>query len=308
MIIRNHENWLRMLFVWKGSVLRTIIPQLALLLLVALFALFTDGAIFGEKILPDTTPFTLIGLTLAIFLAFRNNASYQCYVEARALWGEALVVSRAFASHLLCFAPAVSHEDRAELVKRIIAFAHALKSQLRPVSMLDGAPRADSTHAAASDPIATAKAYPAAAILHEMRQRIAALTTAGDVRDTSLYVWNQHIDELHAVAGGCERIASTPMPFPYAVLVHRTVYTYCLLLPFGLVNSVGIFTPLISVFLSYTLLALEAIAAEMAQPFGTTQNSLALDSIVRHIERTLLEMCGAPLPPPIPTRDGYELT
>ncbi|MBN9121212.1 MAG: hypothetical protein J0I06_19015, partial [Planctomycetes bacterium] len=76
---------------------------------------------------------TLIGLTLAIFLAFRNNASYQCYVEARALWGQALVASRAFASHLLCFAPAVSHEDRIELVKRIIAFSHALKSQLRPV-------------------------------------------------------------------------------------------------------------------------------------------------------------------------------
>ncbi|CAM2196907.1 bestrophin family ion channel [Paraburkholderia sp. A1RI_3L] len=304
MIVRNHENWLRMLFVWKGSVLRTIIPQLALLLLVALFALFSNGTIFGEKILPDTTPFTLIGLTLAIFLAFRNNASYQCYVEARALWGQALVASRAFASHLLCFAPAVSHEDRIELVKRIIAFSHALKSQLRPVPV-EGGQRADSLPVATT---ATTKAYPAAEILHEMRGRIAALATTNDVRDTSLYVWNQHIDELHAVAGGCERIASTPMPFPYAVLVHRTVYTYCLLLPFGLVNSVGIFTPLMSVFLSYTLLALEAIAAEMSQPFGTTQNSLALDSIVRHIERTLLEMCGAPLPPPLPTRDGYELT
>jgi putative membrane protein len=108
--------------------------------------------------------------------------------------------------------------------------------------------------------------------------------------------------------GGCERIASTPIPFPYAVLLHRTVYTYCLMLPFGLVDPIGIATPLISVFLSYILLALEAIAGEIAEPFGTSPNSLALDSIVRHIERSLLETCSEPVPPPVSVEAHYELT
>ncbi|WP_317047606.1 bestrophin family ion channel [Adhaeribacter pallidiroseus] len=35
------------------------------------------GQLFEYKILLNTTPFTLIGLALAIFLGFRNNASYD---------------------------------------------------------------------------------------------------------------------------------------------------------------------------------------------------------------------------------------
>jgi ion channel-forming bestrophin family protein len=44
--------------------------------IVSCMAVFTQGRIFGAKIPLNTTPFTLFGLTLAIFLALRNNASY----------------------------------------------------------------------------------------------------------------------------------------------------------------------------------------------------------------------------------------
>jgi ion channel-forming bestrophin family protein len=87
MIVRPKVNWLRMLFVWNGSVLQSIIPQLLFMLMVGLLALATGGRIFGEKVPLDTAPFTLIGVSLAIFLAFRNNASYDRYWEARKLWG-----------------------------------------------------------------------------------------------------------------------------------------------------------------------------------------------------------------------------
>lgn len=39
---------------------------------------------------------------------------------------------------------------------------------------------------------------------------------------------------LSDALGGCERIANTPIPFPYAVVIHRTIYLNCFLLPFGL--------------------------------------------------------------------------
>jgi Bestrophin, RFP-TM, chloride channel len=35
----------------------------------------------------------------------------------------------------------------------------------------------------------------------------------------------------------CERIATTPLPFPHTLLMQRTAYLFCLLLPFGLVAS-----------------------------------------------------------------------
>lgn len=32
-------------------------------------------------------PFSILGVAIAIFLGFRNNAGYARYVEARKLWG-----------------------------------------------------------------------------------------------------------------------------------------------------------------------------------------------------------------------------
>jgi predicted membrane chloride channel (bestrophin family) len=41
MIIRPPTNWLRMLFVWDGSVLKTIVPQLLLMLAISVLAVVT---------------------------------------------------------------------------------------------------------------------------------------------------------------------------------------------------------------------------------------------------------------------------
>jgi predicted membrane chloride channel (bestrophin family) len=111
-------------------------------------------------------------------------------------------------------------------------------------------------------------------------------------------VWllDGQIHQLSDSVGGCERINNTPIPYPYGVLLHRTVYFYCFLLPFGLVDAIGPATPLISVFVAYTLFALEAIAQQVAEPFGGTPNGLALDAMTRTIERSLLELCGEELP------------
>lgn len=57
---------------------------------------------------------------------------------------------------------------------------------------------------------------------------------------------------------GCS--ASKPVPYPYAVLLHQTIYIYCFLLPFGLVHAIVAATPVMAVFVTYTLFALEAIA------------------------------------------------
>ncbi len=97
--------------------------------------------------------------------------------------------------------------------------------------------------------------------------------------------------------GGCERIASTPIPFTYAVIIHRTIFLYSVLLPFGLIDSIGPMTPVIVAFIGYTFFALEALAAEIEEPFGTEQNDLALDTMSRMIESTLREMLGEPQRP-----------
>ncbi|KVF69674.1 hypothetical protein WS75_25720 [Burkholderia sp. FL-7-2-10-S1-D7] len=62
MIVRPREHWLRMLLVWNGSVLPTILPQLALTLAISLVAVWGGGRLLGEKVPLNPTPFTLLEL------------------------------------------------------------------------------------------------------------------------------------------------------------------------------------------------------------------------------------------------------
>jgi putative membrane protein len=294
-----------MLFIWNGSVLQSIIPQLAFVSLVDVVAVVTDGSIFGEKVPLNTTPFTLVGVALTIFLAFRNNASYSRYWEARQMWGNLLISGRALASQVLAYVPADRDFDQREFIYKLVAFTYTLKHQLR-----------------GTDPFAEAARYLPAqcatmllhsefrpiALLNELRHGLAERYRRGAISSQQLMMLDTQINDLGAAVGGCERIASTPIPYPYGVLLHRTVYAYCLLLPFGLVDSIGLATPVIAIFVSYTLIALEAIASEVAEPFGKLPNSLPLDALTRNFERSLLDLCGETLPAELTAGPGYQLT
>ena len=306
MIVRPTPNWFRMLFVWRGSVLQAIIPQLAFMALISVLAMFTHGRLFGEKIPLNTAPFTLCGVALTIFLAFRNNVSYERFWEARRLWGNLLICSRALTSQVLAYTPddpAVF--DRAAFVRLMIAFVYAFKHQLRGTDATADLTRLLGAHAAAA---ATGRIFTPIALLNEARRRIGDLKRSGALSDSQLWTIDTQLNELGSAVGGCERIASTPIPFAYGVLLHRTVYAYCALLPYGLVDSIGFATPLVCTFVSYTLIALEAIASEIAQPFGVAPNNLALDAMTRNIERALLDLCNEAVPPETRPDLRYRLT
>ncbi|KWI71828.1 bestrophin family protein [Burkholderia ubonensis] len=306
MIVRPRQNWLQMLFVWNGSVLQSIIPQLVFMAIVSTLAVFTNGRIFGEKIPLNTAPFTLFGLALAIFLAFRNNASFERFKEARHLWGDVLIASRTLTSQMRRYLP--DHVDdalRNQTIDLLIAFVYALKHQLRHTDPADDLTRV--LGGARTDAL-SGKVYKPVALLDEIRGNLARMLARAPDAGTTRWMVDEQINRLGNAVGGCERIASTPIPFAYSVLLHRTVYAYCVLLPFGLVDSTEFFTPLICVFIAYTLIALEAIANEVAEPFSTAPNALALDAMARTIERSVLELCGAELPKEVAPTDAYQLT
>ncbi len=292
MIIRPSENWYRMLLTWHGSVLPTILPQLGLMLALSVLAMVV------QRVPLEMAPFSLLGVSLAIFLAFRNNASYQRYLEARQLWGNVLISGRTLVSQSLAYLPASSDGQRLA-ARRVIVFAHLLRHQLRnsdpreDVERLLGRPAAEGLQRHAYRPVA---------MLHELRR--AAMDAA---EPQVMWMLDAQLNALGNAVGGCERIASTPIPYPYAVLLHRTIYLYCFLLPFGLVHAIGAATPVMAVFVAYTLFALEAIAQEIGDPFGTAPNSLALEAMCRTIERSLLELCGEPLPPELAAGKDYRI-
>jgi ion channel-forming bestrophin family protein len=98
----------------------------------------TDSSQFVVPFAPVGT----LGAALAIFVAFRNNASYGRWWEARTAWGGIHNNSRILARQLVAATDNAiaagtggTAEEilgyRRELVLRIIAFAHALRIELR---------------------------------------------------------------------------------------------------------------------------------------------------------------------------------
>lgn len=62
------------------------------------------------------------------------------------------------------------------------------------------------------------------------------------------------------------------------------------MLPFGLVDGAGLLTPLFSLLVAYAFMALEAIAAQVEDPFGVEENDLALSTICETMENALYDM------------------
>jgi putative membrane protein len=289
MIIRQKENWLRMLFIWRGSVLPQILPRLILLLLLCIAVVIFRGEIFRFKIQLNPGPFTLFGIALAIFFGFRNTVSFDRFWEGRKLWGSLLNTTRSLTRQAQSNISGAAHKDIKHFVDLLIAFTYACKHQLRHTDAQEDLQRICGLELANRLRPAV---YKPAVLLVEMGEWLKQQRTLGHLDGMLALGFEQNMNELSIIIGGCERIASTPVPYTYKVLLHRTVYIYCLLLPFGLVDTLGWMMPLIVTFIAYTFIALEAIADELEDPFGTEPNDLALNSLCKMIENTLLEMSG----------------
>ncbi|MBE1159090.1 bestrophin family protein [Dyella acidiphila] len=303
MIVRPRPNWFRMLLVVRGSVLPAILPQLLITLAFALLVTLLHGRVFVWKVSLTFVPFSLIGLTLAIFLGFRNNTSYARYWEARVLWGEVLNDTRSLARQALTLVdgPAPSRI----FVHQLIAFVHALRHQLRGT---DPAADLDTWLSDEARQRLQGARYKPSAILLMAGEWLRERRRQGELAAPLVQAMEVHMGHLSDALGGCERIAGTPIPFTYAVIIHRTVYLYCLLLPFGLVDSIGSMTPLIVTFIAYTFFALEALSSEIEEPFGTEPNDLPLDAMCEGIQATLLELLGERDLPAAPKPVNYVLS
>ena len=96
-----------MLFVWRGSVLPDIAPQLLLTSAFAGLVTVLHGQVYHWQVSLNFVPFSLIGLTLAIFLGFCNSTSDSPYWVARPLWGPLLTHTRPHAPR----PPTLGHEQ-----------------------------------------------------------------------------------------------------------------------------------------------------------------------------------------------------
>jgi putative membrane protein len=295
-IVRERPHGAQLFFILRGSVLPHIAWELATCTAVALLVTLTHGFVYEWKVTLTTAPFSLMGLALAIFLGFRNNTAYDRYWEARKLWADVVSRARSFARQVQTLTrlqpatvPIDEMDPRYGLIMRTIAFASALRHQLRGS---DAAP--DMRRLLTAD---DAQGFASARcgidfLLRRNGEALGDLLRQGQLDAPVAADLDQSLSALAQAAAGCERIKNTPVPFAYTLLLHRTASLYCFLLPFGLVDTLGFVTPIVVAIVAYTFFGLDALGDEIEEPFGLAANHLPLDALCQQIEITLREALG----------------
>ncbi|WP_332878222.1 bestrophin family protein [Massilia sp. S19_KUP03_FR1] len=305
MILRERPSGIKLFLALRGSIVPRILPALIVNVAIATLVTWSHGDLFHLKITLTTIPFTLIGLPLAIFLGFRNNAAYDRFWEGRKLWGEQVLRSRSLARQCCSLidypAPATIADGladtRVRMVLRAIAFNFAVRDLLRQQAPA----RATQDLLAPAEWAALQGApNPPAYLMQQMGMDLQLCMKEGRIDPCLAVAIDTTLTALTGAAASCERIKNTPLPFSYVLLLHRTSYLYCFLLPFGLVDSIGFMTPFVVAIVAYTFFGLDVLGDEIEEPFGTEANDLPLDAICRAIEIDLRAALGDPdLPPPL---------
>jgi putative membrane protein len=315
MIVRPRPKLWELFFIWRLSILTRILPQI--LMAAAISAGISVWWHYQPRLFAgfSVAPFTLLGIALSIFLGFRNNACYDRWWEARRQLG-ALVGEVRSLARLTMTLPGGDRKRRERAVRHTIAWVYALMAHLRGepfpqearkylfFGLEGGRSRVEAHVYHQGDPRPHQAAIPDA-LLQWIAAEYGAMFADHEFGEQLYQRFDERLSNMAMYQVACERIRSTPTPFVYSLLLYRTAYAFCFLLPFGLVTTFGYASVVFSALVAYTFFGLDALGDEMEEPFGDWPNSLPLNAMARTMEISLLEAVGADdIPAPLVPVDG----
>lgn len=283
MIVREPPSSLKLFFVMQGSVVPIIFGRIIGITLLTVMIVVADQYFVSLPHI-SISAMGIFGVALSLFLGFRNNAAYDRWWEARKLWGSMIADTRNLGRHMHVFVG--KGQDRDQVLSSAVAFAHLHRGYLRGVDVKDdivgwvGEEKATAMMACKN---------PADAALRSLADKIGSLEEKGRINGFGQMTIAQTLSSLALAQAGCERIVATPLPFVYSLLVRRTTYLYCWLLPFALIEATGWFAPVFAAVVAYVFFGLQAVTNELEYPFRNVQNGLPLDAMCRTIEVSVSE-------------------
>jgi putative membrane protein len=249
------------------------------------FMLFVD-----DRMSLPSMPLTLLGSALAVLVSIRNTSAYNRWWEARTLWGAMVNSSRNFARQVLILIddPGDAFNPiKSVLFQRHIAYINALAAHLKGAQLsekIEGllpaeefARRGD-TNNFPNDILSGS----AALIAREYKE--------GRLDSIRLARLESTMVDISNWQGGMERIANTPLPYPYVYFPRLFITLFGLIVPIGLVESLGWFTPLASTVVGFMLLAIEKIGTDLQSPFSESEHQIQMGNLCSNIEKNLHSM------------------
>ena len=252
-------------------------------------------------------PLATMGGAIGIFLAFRTNSAYERWWEARTLWGSLVNASRTLARQTLTLIDDDSNDSRSSLKLRMmnlhLAFVSAMRCHLRKQNPFPELRSHLGTKA--SEEFRRYQNVPSALLVKSGE----TLREARKLDLLTEFRWVQMdttLSDLTNILGACERIKSTPLPRQYDFFPRVLITVYCLLLPFGLVEGMGLLTPIASTVVSFIFIALETVGREIEAPFENTVHDTPMTSLSRLIEINMRQLFGEhAVPAEVQPVDGF---
>jgi len=248
-------------------------------------------------------PLTLFGTVLALFLGFRVNAAYARWWESRSLWGLMINASRNIAREARNFLPDTdgAGDLKRSIVLRQVAYVNALRCQLRkqPVDreVLRFLSQGEATPSLKRTNVANG-------LLDGTGRRVADAQRRGWIDTIQQTQMEAVLVDIANAQGGMERIKNTPLPNQYRFFPNLFTRLFCILLPIGLVETLGFATPVGSTVAGLMFLAVLQIGDDLVDPFADSVHDVPLSAMCRTIEIDLLQAIGDPAPEPLKPEKG----
>jgi len=260
-------------------------------------------------------PLSVLITAMSIFLGFQINQCYERWWEARRLWGQMLNVSRSFGRQVttLLTVPRIAALDggnmaaeiQRELVYRQIAFANALRISLRSggkLSKEDLRQLADWLDEAEIVRLESARNVPTQ-LVQRQAERLASLLGKDWAEQQILLQFDDSLNHLYDIQGGCERIKRAAFPDRFRFHTRAFVWLVASLIPFSMIQTEQLFDA-IAIFtetmLAFVFVTIERIGSELRDPFENHANDTPMSAICRLIEIDLRQQLGEEdVPPPL---------
>jgi putative membrane protein len=207
---------------------------------------------------------------LGLLLVLRSNAAYQRWWEGRTLWGKLVNISRNLVIKAETLVE-ISADDQSQLREHVQQFAVELKEHLRT----------DPTLPPAGD------GHPPNQRMRQIYALLNSWRTQGLLSDDLMRVFDSEAREFLEVCGGCERIQKTPLAKSYRLFLYQGIALMLALLPWSLVNEIGVWAIPLTMVHAYILIGLQVLSGTVEDPFGTESDDLDLDGISLAIANTL---------------------
>ena len=285
----NPKDWFSLIFNFhKSDTFRLLMPAMGGLTVLSSILCYVDVELDLVTFRSTTVMHSLLGFVISLLLVFRTNTAYDRWWEGRKLWGDLVNNSRNLMLKINAFLPDDQKKLKNNVRILISNYAFALKNHLRGGFKEDELEEHPNLHIIDLKYIN----HPPNKIALQLYIEADELVKQKLISEEKLLVLNEELRSFTNIAGACERIKNTPIPYSYSSFIKRIIFLYIITLPLGLVHDLKWATIPTVLFVFYAFGSLELLAEEIEDPFGTERNDLPTDELANTIKKNLKEIVG----------------